>query len=137
MFQTPQAEALVVRDQSAGDALGIRQVGWLGDGVATSSPAGCPGYAEHTAEVGHGNSNRQQAISMTNISFCIHSIANIIFISDIRCQVTNTYTCVASICILANQPLSFGPLRLKHTGFVPNFTSYVVFCETLLSEFVC
>lgn len=51
VFKTPQAEALVVRDQSAGDALGIRQVGWLGDGVATSSPAGCPGYAEHTAEV--------------------------------------------------------------------------------------
>jgi len=55
VFSTPQAQALVVRDQpadgSAGQPLGLRQVAWLGDGVSTRSPSGCPGYAQHTAEV--------------------------------------------------------------------------------------
>jgi len=56
VFQAPQAEALVVRSsteegQSSGEALGLRQVAWLGDGVAESSPSKPPKYGEHTAEV--------------------------------------------------------------------------------------
>lgn len=50
VWKAPQAEALVVRDQSS-EALGVRQVAWLGDGVSASSPAACPGYAEHTSEI--------------------------------------------------------------------------------------
>lgn len=55
VFATPQAEALVVRGESdvhgATEALGIRQVAWLGDGVAAHSPTRPPGYGEHTLDV--------------------------------------------------------------------------------------
>lgn len=50
VFEAPQAEALVVRSDSA-EALGLRQVAWLGDGVADSSPRKPPRYGEHTAQV--------------------------------------------------------------------------------------
>lgn len=66
VFETPQAEALVVRDRSGTDALGLRQVAWRGDGVAAHSPAAPPGYGQHTAEIltelGLGQSEIKQLI---------------------------------------------------------------------------
>lgn len=52
VFKSPQAEALVVRGGAAGDeALGLRQVAWIGDGASDVAPRRPPRYGEHTAEV--------------------------------------------------------------------------------------
>lgn len=50
VFETPQAESLVVRDEQ-GHALGLRQVAWLGDGAAESVPTRTPAYGEHSKEI--------------------------------------------------------------------------------------
>lgn len=50
VFQTPQAEELVVRD-SQSQAVGLRQVAWLGDDASATAPRRPPGFGEHTAEV--------------------------------------------------------------------------------------
>jgi len=50
VFEAPQAEALVVRN-SQSQAMGLRQVAWLGDDATAAEPRKPPGFGEHTAEV--------------------------------------------------------------------------------------
>lgn len=51
VFQAPQAEALVVRNDETGSAVGLRQVAWLGDNATATTPRKPPSFGEHTAEI--------------------------------------------------------------------------------------
>jgi len=51
VFEQRQAEALVMRDDASRDAMGLRQVAWLGDGIADWLPKTPPSYGEHSREI--------------------------------------------------------------------------------------